>query len=336
MNPAPPLPFPGSRSVAAWWRELAPQEPLRVWLTHLLVHRVEALADVDVTRPLGGLRLEVLRSLSAGHPPAGLDAGLLACVSRELVALGLLTSTDRGRQITPAGRDASATGAVASRALQRRCFCFVDNRALQLPPCYIRVLRRGSPVAPPEPWEFDSDILRQTALRPDDWKERRRFPREVHAVHLPEVGKDDWRLILFDQAEHFFVAFLELAGPAGETRLRGYAGQSEGWTLDTREAAIEIGESWQEALPDLAADPAIELWQGAWRAWGQQRGIPPAETATCRLARSGCLLQVEAPRRLLSRLQDTRSDALKGETWLLAGTGRARAAAKVELTEQVA
>ena len=60
MNPAPPLPFPGSRTVAAWWRELAPHRPLRLWLSHLLIHRVEAQVEVLRPYPLGGLRLEVL------------------------------------------------------------------------------------------------------------------------------------------------------------------------------------------------------------------------------------------------------------------------------------
>jgi hypothetical protein len=190
------------------------------------------------------------------------------------------------------------------------------------------------PVTPPEPWEFDTEILRQTALRPDEWKARRRFPREVRAVRLPEAAGDDWKTVIFDQAEHLFLAFIEVAGDSGNTRLRGYAGQTEGWSLDVGEAAIEIGEGWQEVLPDLATDVPEEQWHAAWRAWGQQRGIPPADTAACHLARSGYVLRVAAPRRVLSRLQEARSDALKGETWLLAGTGRSRAVARVELTER--
>jgi hypothetical protein len=334
MNPVPPLPFPGSRTVAAWWRELAPQRPLRLWLSHLLVHRVEALAEVTVARLLSGMSLEVLRSLSARQRPVGLDAGLLARVIRELTAGGLVANSDNGPQVTPAGRQTLASGAVVSQSLERRCFCFVDNRAAERPPAYIRVRRRGTPVTPPEPWEFDAEILRDASLRPDEWKARRRFPADVRAVRLPDPTTDDWQTIVFDQAEHFFVAFIEIAGAGGETHLSGYAGQIEGWTLNTREAGIEIGEGWPDVFPELAAHASEEQWQTAWRAWGQQRGVPPAETAACQLTRSGCALRVAAPRKVMSRLQEARSDALRGEAWLLAGSGRSRAAARVELTER--
>jgi hypothetical protein len=44
-------------------------------------------------------------------------------------------------------------------------------------------------------------------------------------------------------------------------------------------------------------------------------------------------LRVLAPGRLIDRLRAARSDALKNEAWLLAGTGRLRAAAVIELVE---
>ena len=47
----------------------------------------------------------------------------------------------------------------------------------------------------------------------------------------------------------------------------------------------------------------------------------------------GIHLRVAPPARLLERLRAARSDALKGEAWLLAGEGPVRRAAVVELVE---
>ena len=44
-------------------------------------------------------------------------------------------------------------------------------------------------------------------------------------------------------------------------------------------------------------------------------------------------LRVFAPDRFIHRLQQARSDALKGDAWLLAGEGRIRAAAQLEIVE---
>src|SRR5262249_35580821 len=41
------LAYPGSRSLAGWWRQLAPLHPRAVWLAHLLLHRVEALVRLN-------------------------------------------------------------------------------------------------------------------------------------------------------------------------------------------------------------------------------------------------------------------------------------------------
>jgi hypothetical protein len=338
MNPVPPLPFPGSRTVAAWWRELAPRRPLRLWLCHLLVHRVEALADVEISRPLGALRLEVLRAIGAGTRPAGLDSDLLARIVRELTAAGLLTATNVGPQPTADGRQAIADGAITVRSLARRSFCFLDNRSVQRPPHLVRLSRFGTAVSPPETWEFSPEYLRLAAGQNEQWKKRFGFPGDVRAVLLPtengHVGEEEWKTVVFDQAEHFFVVCIEIEGTATASRLCGFAAQTEGWELDAREPAIDLGEGWEEALPDLAADPADEQWRLAWQARCQQRGLPAAEAAACDVTRFGPALRVQASRVLINRLRESRSDELRGESWLLAGNGRARAAARVELIER--
>jgi hypothetical protein len=334
MNPVPPLPFPGSRTLAAWWRELAPWRPLRLWLCHLLFHRVEALADVLRSYRLDDLRLEVLRSLVAGRQPAGLDPGLFARLTRELTAAGLFSRAGAGLQLTDAGRHAVADGSVAVAALERREFFFIDNRAVQRSPHFVRLSVRGTSVVPPEHWEFDPVLLQSAVGREAAWKKAFGFPEEVNAFRLPVGNDPDWRSIVFDQAEYLFTIFVEVETTPNGAQLLGFAGRTIGWTLQSNEPALALGRQWEEALPDLTTAPDEAAWRTTWQAWGQQRALPAGEMMACRLERSGLLLRVEAPHKLIARLREDRSDALKGETWLLAGAGRTRAAARVELTER--
>jgi hypothetical protein len=196
------------------------------------------------------------------------------------------------------------------------------------------VPRRGTPVAPPEPWEFDPELLRMASRQSEAWKQTFGFPQEVTGVRLAGAEDLDWKAVVLDQPEYLFTAFIDAAAPAAKRQLLGFAIKIEGWALETGEPAVAPGAGWEAALPDLATDPSEAEWRGAWQVWGQQRGLPPAEMGACKLERSGCLLRVEVPRKLMARLRETRSDALRGETWLLAGSGRSRAAARVELTER--
>jgi hypothetical protein len=334
MNPPPPLPFPGGRAVSAWWRELTPYRPLRFWLAHLRLHRVEALALTARTCPLDALRREVIRSLAAGCRPEGLDPGFLSRLTRELTGAGLLAATESGPRPTDAGRQSLQTGVVTVRNTERREFCFLDNREVGRPPHALRVLRRGTPADPPGPWDFDPGLLRSAVRQGERWKEGFGVPADVTDVCLPGSGEADWRSVVLDRAEHLFAAVVEVPAAEGGPRLLGFAARTEGWLLDARHPAIEAGEGWEEALPDLAADPPEEAWRAAWHAWGQPRSLPAAETRACQLEQSGHVLRVSAPPKLIARLRETRSDALKGEAWILAGAGRARAAARVELTER--
>jgi hypothetical protein len=92
-----------------------------------------------------------------------------------------------------------------------------------------------------------------------------------------------------------------------------------------------LRESWQEIFPELGEEPSEETWRLAWRAWCEQRALPAAEAAACSVERKGERLRLTAPGALVERLRAARSDVLKGETWLLAGEGRIRPAALVEL-----
>jgi hypothetical protein len=96
-----------------------------------------------------------------------------------------------------------------------------------------------------------------------------------------------------------------------------------------------LGAEWAEVVPELAEEPGVEAWQQVWLAWCQPRSIPASEAAACRLERSGHKLVIHAPRRLIDRLRAARSDAVKQEAWLLAGTGPVRPAALIQLVENL-
>jgi hypothetical protein len=333
MTPvAPPL-FPGSRTVAAWWRELSTRNPRRWWLCHLLLHRVEALVETSVRISLDALTLGVLRSLAAGQPPAGLDAGLFSRLIRELTTAGLLSANPDCPRPTEAGERALDKGFFTSPTRRRWTFCFIDNRELRRDPHFVPLTVSGVPVIPPDDWEFNIDHLRSAAGQTEQWKKSFGFPNDCTRILLPASQDPDWQSVVLDRAEHLFAAFLEIDNRSTAHRLLGFAANPAGWTLRANEPVIALGDAWSEALPDLAIEPRPEAWQVAWQQWGTQRGLPPAEVSSCRLERSGLALRVEVSRRLIARLREARSDALKGDTWLLAGSGRARCIARVELLE---
>jgi hypothetical protein len=75
----------------------------------------------------------------------------------------------------------------------------------------------------------------------------------------------------------------------------------------------------------------VEDWRLAWQGWCQQRSLPAAEVETCRFEPVDHRLVVRVPTRLMERLRQGRSEATRGDAWLLAGSGRVRHAAQIEL-----
>jgi hypothetical protein len=333
MNAAPSVALPGGRALLGWWRELAPLRPLRFWFAQLLLHRVEALVAAAHAYALDRFEQVLLRSLSLAGPVPSLlnghvvDPQVLGQELRRLAGLGLLDAQEgvpgSGWRLTDAGRQALAEGRCVLRERQRRVFYFADAQ----PPRYLPLARPPSvPAAAPEGWHFDPGVLEACVRQPAPWKARHRFPADVEEV-IGAAG--DWRAVILDRPEQLALALVEVAGPT----LLGLPVQPEGWVLGRDAPVLSLGEGWPEVLPELAEGPPAESWRQAWQAWCGPRGIPPAEVEACRLEASGQRLMVQAPARLVERLRAARSDAVKGEAWLLAGSGAVRAAALVELVE---
>ena len=348
MSAASPPPWPGSRVLLGWWRELVARRPQQMWFGWLLLHRVEALIRVTRARPLEPWHRALLSLVSTRVPCGGEPEGFLADLHvdrqiltrfvRDLTDAGLLHANGTGVwDLTAAGRHALQTGSLEVAAEERRTFYFVDNAPSHRPPHYLP-LRQPPPAArsaAPDLTEgaFDPRHLEACIGQTPLWKARYHFPQDVEALLRP--GPEDspaanrYRVVLDSLEQQAFV-FIRTAGASEEPTLLAFPARTEGWTLEP-EPALTFEASWQDLLPDLSEEPPPEAWRQAWQAWSHPRGLPSSEVGACRLERVEHRLRVRAPHRLIDRLQAARSDAIKQEAWLLAGTGRTRTAAQLEL-----
>ncbi len=325
-----PAILPPGRALLGWWRELAPLQPHRLWFAHLALHRVEALVELARPQPLDAFDLAILRALSlpspAGASPLAslhLERGLLASMLRALAGRGLVRLEGPGlAELTDDGRQALAAGGAVLRHNERRTFHFADGA----PPCYLPLLRPGAPLVPPEGWHFDVALLQGCLEQGEAWKRRRHFPREVARVVGVAPGPADWREVIVDRAEQMLLALVETSGG-----LLGFAVQPETWVLQREAPVLALTEGWAEVLHDVVREPTPEDWRQAWQEWGQQHSVPGLDSAEVELR--GHRLVVRAPGPLLAHLRAARAEAIKGEAWLLAGGGRGRAAAAVEVVE---
>lgn len=348
-SPAPAPAFPGGRSLAGWWRQLAPASPDRLWVGHFLLHRIEALVRVVHVRRLDAFETSLLRavyltpaaSVASLAASLHLDAPIVFRLLGELQTEELVRAALGAWHLTESGSAALERGEHPQSEEQRRRFHFIEpwepgGRRADRPPHFLAladVAVAPWPVA--EGWDFDPAGLEACLQRPAEWKERFGFPSDVQELLTGESA--GWRRVIVDRREHFVTVFaLAPAGPAPgatERHLLGFSVRPEGWVLESERPAFVLRSGWQEVFPDLAHEPPLDAWRQAWRSWCQPRSIPPGESEACRLERHGHCLRVHAPRRLVDRLRTARSDALKGEAWLLAGVGSTRAAVVVELYE---
>jgi hypothetical protein len=329
MTPGSSAPLPSGSALTGWRRDLAAYRPSRTWLGSLLIHRVEALVGVQRRRPLDALAAALLRRLAVAPTANGLhlDAQLLSRLTRELTAAGLLDRADGRWRLTEGGRQALAAGTVGEISEERREFTFVDDG----PDRPLRYLRWQAPAVAPVAAEgapFDVAILNACLGQSPEWKAARGFPDDVVAVSAPDAS--DWRRIVVDHVERCTVLFV-LCTSEPSPMLRGFPLRADG--VGAKDPALTLGAAWEEVLPDLALAPPPEAWREAWRAWCQARNLPPAEVDACRVEWIEDRVRVFAPAELAKRLRHTHGEVVKGEAWLLAGSGAVRAAAAVELIE---
>lgn len=360
MTSASSLAFPGSRTLATWWRQLAPVAPQQLWVGYLFLHRLEALALCLETQPLDPLLHLALEALALettacqGPAPSHdelcrrlqerlpLDQGVIRRLVRTLAQMQLLQGAEgQPWALTELGKQALLTRQLTCRRPCRKVFAFVE----QLDPL-------GSRIAPPHylaihdvpghPWQveedcaFDTSWLLSSVRQPDDWKTSFGFPAEIRDLSVPSPAALTWDKVIFDRTERLLVVFAltEASPPASSGKLLGFAVRPEGWVLQSAAPIVRLPAAARAFSRELAHDPSTEIWKQAWLAWCQARLLPAAEADSCRLSYLGARLRVEAPEPLFQRVQTGKSDmlrdVLKGEAWLLAGEGYLRAAARME------
>jgi hypothetical protein len=309
------------------------------------LHQVEALVETIVPpHPLSALADALLAWLANQPGPVllprlagelALDEGLLAEVLADLEARGLARPGPDGWQPAGGGEGPADRHGVArpvagpARRLERRSFCFTDSQ----PSLFVPLAPTApQPLAAPPGTHFDLAVLEACIREPEAWKARQGFPLDVLRLVKPEGTPDDWRAVVVDRPAQVVLVLVEVPARAWGAVLLGFPVRPDaGWAL-----AHEPVLTWPEGVERLAplgADVGLDAWRHAWQVWCQQRSLPGGEVEACRLEVHGHRLRVQAPARLVERLRGARSDALKGEAWLLAGTGRVRPAAMIELAE---
>jgi hypothetical protein len=347
MSAASAVLWPGSRVLLGWWRELLGRQPQQLWFGRLLLHRVEASVRVAQRRSLDPWQRALLRLLSTRVPCAGgpenhladlhMDRQVLAQFIRELTDAGLLYRNGTGRwDLSSMGHQTLETGSLSVASEERRTLYFVDNTPLHRPPHFFPVRQPVRAVADAgieaASARFDVSYLEACIQQSAEWKTRYHFPTDIEAFLPPrsEEPAASWQRVVLDSLELLPLVLVRTVADGGEPVVLGFAVRAEGWILE-KEPLLALAEGWQDVLPELVAEPAPEAWRQAWQTWCQPRGLPRAEVEACRLERADHRLLVHAPPQLIERLRTARSDAIKHEAWLLAGGGRTRLTAQIDL-----
>src|SRR5438874_785398 len=76
MDRASSLIYPGSRTLAGWWRQLAPRQPSALGVGYGFVHRVEAPVNVQCEEPIDPLAHLILQALDLQATAGGRAADL--------------------------------------------------------------------------------------------------------------------------------------------------------------------------------------------------------------------------------------------------------------------
>jgi hypothetical protein len=207
---------------------------------------------------------------------------------------------------------------------ERLAFYFADTR----PPLYLPLDPRAAvPLPPPAGWRFELGVLEACLTRSDEWKAQHGFPAEVSRLVWSKGAVDvaNWREVPLDRPEQAYLLLVEGADGV----VQGLNVQPPAWGL-AQEPVLTL-PAGGEAIAPLVGEVGADAWRQAWVAWCQQRSLPASEVDACKLEPAGHRLVVRAPARLAERLRQSKSEALRGEAWLLAGSGRVRPAALVDV-----
>lgn len=347
MDRASSLPFPGSRTLAQWWRRLEPRRPQALWVGYWYLHRVEAPVVTTRGKPLDPLGRLLLRALILEQLEACRGSGaclrrlqermylpgaVLQQMLRGLKRDGLVAGDGSGWWATERGRIVAERDDAATEMVERHVFPFAERPDSEgrrsLPPHYLPIAE-----CPGMPWvvgaaeHFDPALLTECLSRPVEWKETFDFASAGTRLVVEAESSVEGRSVIVDRPGCLFLALVW----TDADELLGFPAAPGGWTLFDDEPALRLSAAARSVWPALTEMPAETDLAEAWAVWCRQRSVPPAEISACRLRWTGGYLDVAVPARLEQRLRDARSDVFKGEAWLLPGAGHVRPAAALRL-----
>jgi hypothetical protein len=354
------LPFPNSQTLAAWSRQLLARRPFAIWVGDVRIHRVEFLAEIAHTRRLDPVTRAVLAVLELGtlaptHARTsladlelflGLDRSLLRPKLNQLVQEGLIAAeiAESGMPsswaATAAAVRARQQGQVSANVTERRVLSFMENDSSPRRVLFTNLMEDSARLllpAPPslgEPCPFELSSLESCIGQSSAWKKRRGFPAEVQRIvsnlddhPSPAAEKEHWQRVAVDRVERLFVVMLREAGG-----LHAFAVRRQGWVLQAARPCFSLDDGdWEEFFTELATGTSLDSWRLAWLNWGRSRNWPVGELDECSLECDGICVRAVVGRELMDRVRSARGDPLKGENWLVTGTGSLRACAKLEI-----
>jgi hypothetical protein len=335
-----PLAYPGGRTLAAWWRQLADRQPRALWASHLLLHHLEALVERTEQRRPDPIDLVILKVLVI-FPGAGLDRldqslhmgpQMLGQVLRGLSRDGLVEQKGAGWNVSALGKQALNGGEYPRHVQERRRFYFrvaaPDRR-----PHFLPLHRAGpEPYRPAASWSFDPQLLQTAVSETPQWKLAYGFPLDVEKI-VPQKPPPahpfmpgEWKRVILDRPERLLAAMIQTTGEGGE-HLLTFGVRQENWTLTPDEPVMTLGPVWPEVFPDATQAPPEAECRQAWQEWCQTHGLGEVASEASTVAVQGHLLQVTGSERLKSAC----TGAMRDESWLLIGTGLIRRAALLKI-----
>jgi hypothetical protein len=344
------LSFPGSRVLAGWRSDLRAYHPQSLWIAHVVLHRVEAMVRSTSAVTLDRLSLLLIRfstlTASLGTKESlnalSLDRSFLVGMLQGLARDGLIQRGEDGNwRPTPAGSRALAEGKYEHVQERRRVFAFLAT--LDGGPAHFVNVLEAPEVAgsfPAFECGFDPAEYHACFTQTPEWKRRHGFPENVTAT-TPFSGRteettsppSDWRRVLVDHPSRAVLALAQTVDAAGTREMLGFWIDPRGWVLHSGRPAVQWRDGWRDVFPSMRDDIPMEAWRKTWNEWCHSRGLQVADVERCSLIALDHRLIVHTSRRLIERLKALRSDALKGEAWLLAGNGAVRRAALLEVIE---
>jgi hypothetical protein len=349
MDRASSLIYPGSRTLAGWWRKLVPYQPAGIWLGYGFLHRIEASVHVLNAQPLEPLSHLLLQALDIEHTPGAhnnsvvhmsalterlrLPLAILQRMLSDMHRKGLLEpSSTGGWQITQAGQGTLVSRHLPQRAIERRIFSFLERldsagqRSAE--PHFVPITESaGVPWPVDVSYRFDVEVLKRCWAQSAEWKKAHAFPAQVES--LADIDENEpWHRVIIDRPERIMLVLI-LTSRQSVSELLGFSVKVDGWTLNDQAPATRLAATARNIWPELVEQVPIGVWETAWRGWCRERQLPNNEVELCTVAHHPPRLEVHAPPRLVQRLQAAKSDLFKGEAWLLVGDGYMRTAAQL-------